>query len=314
MPLHILFLIIFTSFQIKAGTYEDTFFRFISDSYSKLISQKNTIQTSDVKSFLMKPKNNEQRKCQQFLAPLQTKNKISIGYYIGYSDSHRDTVTDIYERKAMMAFLLSPCTDNKVICGFLPAQGQNNVFFKNVNNLSGQSLQIEISLYDSSLTTSNKLNINNREQYVKSEVSRQSFIKALMEKDIIIYSGHSRYGGGPDFYPKPFAYDENEKLEAIYYKKQQRGYRDMILTLNERNKKGLYPPMMIMLNSCDSNLHFANILNNKNYSPTMTFLTKKEITIYDAIPQFLGLLRLILTQTCPESFESYFNTHSIYLK
>lgn len=291
---------------------ESQYYKLIASAEKDFNFRSDILSSFQVQQLFERPISVSDVQCRNFLLPLQKKSKITIGYFVGYDNSHRDQVMDNFEKKGFMAFLLSPCRSKEMkICNFIPVPGKPDTYSKIIKNLIGDPLEIEILIQDSSFTSSNSANIQSRDQYVKSGVTRRSFMKSLAEKDVIIYSGHSRYGGGPDFFP--VSYDINgEENNSNYYRRHRSGLTDLITGLEQRVKNKIQPPAVLMMSSCDSKAHFSSSLNNKTFSPYSTILTTSAIYSIQAIPPIVGLLGLILNQTCPDRFEHFFQNHELF--
>lgn len=246
--------------------------------------------------------------CRSFLGPILNKQKIRIDYFASYSDGFRDTLHDPLEIRGLRATLLTPCSQhgNHKLCGFFPVNGNPFLLSRKIRHADGHEKTIEIQLVDSALTSSDQANKQNiLEQNKKSEMVRQKFITALKSTDIMIYSGHSRFGGGPDFYPERFL--ANGADDVNYYLSHKRGVNDMLTGLSGRTDR----PFMMFMGSCDSKKHFASALASSSQAPYFSFLTKKAVTENDVYKQFVHVMTLILNESCPVDFKNQFEDFEI---
>ena len=222
-----------------------------------------------------------------------------MDYYAGYDDDFRDSVKDPLEVDALRAFLLSPCRGpNDRSCGFSLYPGKPYLLYKKVQLENSNVALIEIALQNSALTTSDRENRdvkNVSQQNAKSEAVRQNFIKSVATADVIVYSGHSRFGGGPDFYPEHFL--PNGADDPAYYLTTKKGLNDMVGSLSNRQES----PFLIFMGSCDSKKHFQEALFKNAKGPRHAILGTRAVTAPEYRYEFLHFLNGFLNQSCEKS-------------
>jgi hypothetical protein len=285
-PIIIIFLGTFlTSSSLYANNIDFMYNRFFSFQ-KKIIENTSNLST----------KNN----CDFFYNPINKKN-IKLDYFAGYADNIRDLIRDPIEINALRAFLLRPCslTSEDQSCGF--QLNPNNPFFlfKSVKNLNNSSVLFEIELHDSAYTTSDKINRISSEQIVKSEKTRADFKQAISSSDVVIYSGHSRFGGGPDFFPEVFNKEGHEI--PSYYLKEKNGLNDILDGFKNRINSKLF---LLFLGSCDSKKHFLPSFKKATKTSEYFILSKSEINESDFHYEFLKMLHMLLNKKCPQDIFS----------
>lgn len=184
---------------------------------------------------------------------LLSKPSLKIDYFIGYMDEEDGALAyDTVEKASVAEWLQLPCTGKRQACGFKRSPKDANVFYKTVSWVGGTKIKVEINLHDSSLSTNNRENKKNPAQEAKSKLVEARFEQALVKSDLVIYDGHSRAGGGPDF--RPPRYLKNGHVAYGWYKKNTPGLNRLQAGLKQRKD----PLFALALNSCDSSLHFEN--------------------------------------------------------
>lgn len=241
--------------------------------------------------------------CSQFLSPVLKKDKIRIDYFTGYADNFRDQTHDPLEVRGLRAVLLSPCSNHPYhqLCGFFPVNGNPFLFARNIRSTTGINKTIEIALFDAGISDSDSYNrAHIDEQNTKSAKVRSQFIRSLKTTDIMIYSGHSRFGGGPDFYPEHFL--PNGSDDVAYYTSEKRGVKDMLSGLASRADS----PYLMYMGSCDSKKHFASTLATAKNGPLFSVLSGDQVNELDAFKQFFHIMTLVLNEACPGDFKTDF--------
>ncbi|MES3037761.1 MAG: hypothetical protein V4736_07635, partial [Bdellovibrionota bacterium] len=127
-------------------------------------------------------------------------------------------------------------------------------FVKKIKSPTGQKVTVEIRSEFPSVTPYYLRNTGEfaPQQQARSEASRQAFMSALRTDDAVFYVGHSRNGGGPDFYP-PKLLPNGHANYAGHYQVLKAGVKDMLSAIKDR---GEAPPMLGMM-SCLSEAWFG---------------------------------------------------------
>lgn len=212
----------------------------------------------------------DRQSCTQFYSRFQASRSLRIQVSFGYADDSSGTPY-VFEKKslgyhaavdgayadAFRRSLLAPCLGSLQACEF--REESPGRFIKTVAAPpNGAPLHVEVLLDHSALTPLHKLNTGTRreEQRRKSAAARAAYLGALRSSDVILYIGHSRNGGGPDFSPPLLRKDGRVDYRG-YYMKKRPGLSLMLQALRDRPE----PPPLLGLYSCYSELQFGKRLS-----------------------------------------------------
>lgn len=182
----------------------------------------------------------------------------SIDIFYGYFDQRPNAqVEDHREAKYFMDESSRPCVRSGQ--RFCSLDWSYAAPFEGVRRLpSGETLRVR--LWTSSFTANDDVNRTRfaLEQKAKSERIEQAFLSRLAGgADEVIYLGHARYGGGPDFSPPELLPDGS--VNAPDYRDRQKGFRDMLNALAQASRHAK-KPLRVALLACDSEDHFGRHL------------------------------------------------------
>lgn len=77
-----------------------------------------------------------------------------------------------------------------------------DIFEKKVENPKGQMQKVRLHLTASSHSPSDAVNRGQSDkQAIQTAIAEKTFFDGICEADTLIYAGHARHGGGPDFSP-----------------------------------------------------------------------------------------------------------------
>jgi hypothetical protein len=165
-------------------------------------------------------------------------NRVSV--FFGYKDTRPARfVGDRYEEALWIEWLLAQ--------GFEPVHASGGsgsdwaqTFQKKVQVRDGLESIWRVRVISSSLSADDLDNVRNRWQKQWSQKVEELFLQALVEEDAVFYDGHSRKGGGPDFF-----HDGGEKL-----------FQKMLRALSAQKKGSGGRIQKLGLFSCASSEHF----------------------------------------------------------
>ncbi|MBL7671064.1 MAG: hypothetical protein JNM39_11325 [Bdellovibrionaceae bacterium] len=235
--------------------------------------------------------------CQNFFMVFKDKQVIQIGIFFGYINE-KIYALDILLAATVEKYLTSPCELNQqnFVCGFSPSVIDSGVFSKNVTWPDRTQRKVEVFIEFPALTILDT--VNRRQplaaQNKKSEAVRQAFIAALKTMDAVIYDGHVRYGGGPDFFPEKMRNADDG--DDQYYKKNKAGLHDVLNALNARENGSL--PFLVM-NSCMSEQHIHGPLQKNQKPPMMAIVNNSLTTPSKGFPIYPEVLNIFLRGQCP---------------
>jgi len=245
--------------------------------------------------FLMQPR----LKCDRAYGLLTRDGSLFITVVFGYKDArpHR-FVGDRYERAAFVDSLLKPCADeDEVVCGFSTDPGNPEFFTKKVMWLDGKERIVQIQVLASSVGPDDEWNRGSKVQQWHSDRTYRLFRRSITKSDIVFYNGHSRTGGGPDFFPPQI-----NKAGMVQYKRYQEerpGLKDLVEDLERA--KGARQPRLLGLFSCASTKHFQQtILKTK---PKLGVIASEALLYQaDAMDNMLRALTAVLRGECEPQF------------
>ncbi|MBL7670135.1 MAG: hypothetical protein JNM39_06585 [Bdellovibrionaceae bacterium] len=238
----------------------------------------------------------DQVSCQNFFRAFKDKQTIKISIFLGYMNE-KEFVADPLLASTVERYLNSPClpTERSFVCGFSKIAADQSRYSKNVTWTDQTRRMIEVDLHFPALTILDKKNRKLLSaQNKNSEFVRQSFISALKTSDVVIYDGHGRYGGGPDFFPEKMLnrIDSDDK----FYKKNLGGVHDLVNALNARTDG---PLPFLLLNSCMSEQHIHGFLQKSQNPPLMAIVNNSLTNARSGFPIYPEVLNIFLRGQCP---------------
>lgn len=135
-----------------------------------------------------------------------------------------------------------------------------------------------------------------------TEASDENFFGGLRNADAVIYMGHARNGGGPDFNPPRLTPDKHVDYYG-YYRKQFPGMFRMLKELKANSNKEIF----LGLFSCDSKLHFGRRLltQNPKQRVVLTLGGEAVLNYADTFLVSMGYIEGLLRGRCGASLEAY---------
>lgn len=255
--------------------------------------------------------------CEKQLIDISSDGELSIFIALGYldfslgqdfvnSDNSYYTYGDVLDldaRKAMEAVLKQSCSmigfdknAKTTACKFSKSSG---VFTKNITNkFTGKNLKVKIKLVSSAYSSNDALNKTTyaSQQKALSQSSEAAFVSALKSYDVVIYIGHARSGGGPDFYPPVLL--KNGKVDYAHYKKTKPGISKMLGGLNTATDAKVLGVL-----ACKSTSLFASSI--KSYAPNSLLVTANNLFDFDELmPTGLAMVEALVSQRCTSDFDN----------
>lgn len=250
------------------------------------------------------------RQCENVYANALNRGVLDIRYALGYFDDSRgeDSIVngvnyglspslDIEIFDAVRDELTKNCWSfSKRLCGFKesgdPSTGK--VVLTKQEKIHGRKITVRITLTHASASWSfakNKGELTSR-QNMLTQQSEENFFGGLKTADVVIYNGHSRNGGGPDFAP-PILNSHNKVNYKGYYEKKRPGIIKTIASLKQNPNKGF----ILGLFSCYSRKHFYQTFMSANPQQGL-ILSADTIDYFDALKGSVGYLEGILRGSC----------------
>jgi hypothetical protein len=254
-------------------------------------------------------------KCHQQIYDIAADKQIDILLAFGYMDvsggqDFKDSgaklygngnTLDIDARNALENTLMTECLTLNVnhqnvtnsACGFRKAGGKLTKTIR--DRFTNKNIRVTVQLVAPSVSSIDSQNQTSSKQKNQSDQVRSQFLSGLQTKDVVVYLGHARSGGGPDFYPPVLL--SNGHVNYSYYKQKQEGIRSMLGALKQANE----PASVVAVLACKSTGLFAGSI--KKYTPHSTVITAGELFDYnDILPTGYAIVEAIVGQNCGEGF------------
>jgi hypothetical protein len=215
-------------------------------------------------------------------------------------------VDDGTMRGAVIDRLTAPCPPaaaNVFACGFRRDRDDAEIFYKDVVSPRGERRLVKLAIVQSSYSNRDSQNRkeNQQAQERQSAHARQIFLDGLKSADVVLYNGHSRDSGGPDF--SPAVLNAAGHTNYAWYHTHRVGLNDMTQALK---KPGKHTASVIGLLSCYSERFFYHHL--KQLAPDSGFLMTRGYSWWPDEPAtIIGALNGLLGQVCEPGFSKGVN-------
>lgn len=247
------------------------------------------------------------KKCIATWSDFYSKSEIDIRYVFGYGDASGDSVVDDdLARQTFVDQVLSSCDTNVRVCGFTRSKDDADLFEKTVLGPTGKNHRIKLRLTASSYSQSD---VVNREFFLEqekaSEDAKRVFYSGIEEADMLMYVGHARDGGGPDFSPAKRRSDG--RIDYAYYTKNKPGIEELTKVLAEASKT----PKILGFLACNSERWLERLERMAPNSGLLLNSTDK-IAAEAALAQSYAALDSVLWQRCEKAFDGSMNQFKSY--
>lgn len=249
-------------------------------------------------------------KCENVYAKAMNKGVLDIRYALGYFDDSTgeervwnginyglSPSLDIEVFNALRKELTNRCWDRSLrTCGFDesgdPKSGK--VVLQKYVDLHGKKTLVRLTLTQGSATESFVLNKGAqaaRQRHITAQ-AEDNFFNGLKVADIVLYNGHSRNGGGPDF-NLPILMSNNKVNYKGYYEVKRPGIIRTMQSLKENPNKEI----IVGFFSCYSKKHFYNTFIQANPRQRV-ILSADTIDYFDTLKASVGYLEGFLRGSC----------------
>ncbi len=235
---------------------------------------------------------------------------------------------DRHERVYFAQEIVAPCLSNNQACGFSRNPNDSDHFTKKITNLGGKEVLIHLRLLHSSVSADDERNQKDRFQKWHSQRVDNQFRQGLKSADVVFYNGHSRNGGGPDFFPPLLTADGH--IDYTFYEKETPGLKEIVtsITLDGKTDFGalvVKTPLadaetprpaknlkLLGLFSCASTKHFSDKI--KEARPDLALITSQQLIYYvDALKNSLSAVNALLDFQCEKDFRKSLRSSSYQL-
>lgn len=249
-------------------------------------------------------------KCERVYTTAMNKGVLDIRYALGYFDDSTgeeriwnninygfSPSLDIEVFEALRKELTSRCWNRSLrACGFDesgdPKYGK--VVLQKYVDLHGKKTLVRLTLTQASASESfeqNKGPQASRQSFLTGQ-SEDNFFNGLKVADVVLYNGHSRNGGGPDFNP-PILMSNMKVNYKGYYEVKRPGIIRTMQSLKENPNKGI----IVGFFSCYSKKHFYETFLKQN--PTQRIILSADtIDYFDTLKASVGYLEGIMRGSC----------------
>lgn len=213
--------------------------------------------------------------------------KIEVSIAIGYNDGTKSKfIWDLYYYSLFLFKLTKQCQDQfHTACGFMLITSKSNNQAATLEKRIWGNKILVLNIFKAAITNDDLANRHNPEQQSQSLAAEKRFYDSLSSSPFVLYLGHSRNGGGPDFFPAirlPNGHPNYAEYNAKKIKTLQ-----MVSYLNKIPLE--HRPLVFGILGCDSRLHFYNRL--RAVLPNSTLMTSRKGTF--SIEFYEGVLTLI---------------------
>lgn len=213
-------------------------------------------------------------------APIERDLEVRVVY--GYKDARPARfVADRYERMLLVARLTAGCTAGETVCGFSRDSRDVELFRKG---------NIRLRVIASSAGPDDEEDRKDPFQAMRTAHAERVFLDGLRDADVVIYNGHSRGGGGPDFRPPRLS---GGAVDYEWYRARKPGMRPVLEAL----KRGMRESRLQLLSflSCASAKHFVQSVESAR--PGLNTVTTPQLLYFaDAHAATLDVLASVFSK------------------
>lgn len=220
------------------------------------------------------------------------------GYYYGDRRLEDDVVLDSMAKKSLIQILTQPCIGGVEACELRVID--ENLLQKQIYRSDGRPIVVNLWIHHSSASISNWRNNADlvQDQLWQTQIAEESFFGDIEKgTEVVIYMGHARKGGGPDFSPPILR--KNGHPDYAIYQKSRKGLKRLLSALDFSRQK----PQLIGLLACNSHDLFVPQVQKK--SPQSLLVSADALFNYiDIIPTGFAIVDSILARRCGKDFFS----------
>ena len=186
---------------------------------------------------------------------------------------------------------------NDFACDFVRSRTDADLLTRTFRGPDGEPRTIYLRAIQSSAGADDEENRRDAFQGWRTRYANLAFLQGLTGADFLIYNGHSRAGGGPDFGPPRLA--KNQDVDFPWYQKNEPGFTPIISTLEGAPSKlkllGLY--------SCASSKHFLDRV--RKVKPDLGLITSPKLIYFsDALESSIESIASLIAMKCEGAFRS----------
>lgn len=240
--------------------------------------------------------------CQATYKKLYGKGSANFRVVFGYKDTRPARfVGDRHERLAFVQKIMRPCANGEHACGFTRSATNADHFSKTVTGPNGSPVKILLTVTHSSASSDDTANRENPMQKWQSSQAKRAFQEGLEKADVVLYNGHSRFGGGPDFEPPRLT--SKDEVDSAFYKNERPGFQSISEKLRARRRaeasgSGL---KVLGLFSCASSQHFSDEITRET---SAGLISSRSLIYYaDALENSIAAVSALVEMRCESDFK-----------
>lgn len=221
----------------------------------------------------------------------------------GYKDARPARfVADRYERLLFIQRLTGSCLGTDLACGFSRDRGDADLLTRSIVGPDGQRKTVRVRVVQPSASADDLENRKDPFQRWKSKRAEEAFLKGFHEAAVVLYNGHSRAGGGPDFEPPRL--NPAESVDFTWYKAHEPGFAKVLDALKEEASART---RMLGFYSCASHKLFTDRV--REIRPDLGLVTSSRLIYFsDALETSLETLNSLFSMKCEKGFRSALRT------
>jgi hypothetical protein len=244
----------------------------------------------------------ENESCRQTYFRFFREPSVEMRVVFGYKDARPARfVADRYERLLFVQRILAPCPTSRLerACGFRRDMNDADLFTREIHGPDGEPRTVRLRVVQPSVGADDEENRKDPFQAWRTVYAQKEFLGGLAVADLVLYNGHSRAGGGPDFRPPRIT--ASQEIDFGWYQAHEPGFEPVLKALRALPAEVDRPKLVGFL-SCASSTHFLARVNE--IRPTLGTVTSPRLLYFsDALESSLETLSSILSFRCQKDFE-----------
>jgi len=230
--------------------------------------------------------------CESMMKRIYADKQADVRLVIGYLDTRPTDPTwdNRYRDNFVKSFKKACVTGGTSLCGFVPDPMNSDRLLRRM----GDGRIVRLTITDSSVTASDDSNRVDSRQTRKTDLRNLEFVDAIKNGEVVIYMGHSRDGGGPDFGPPRLTAEEH--VDYDWYHRNKPGLKRLVSALGAdyqtTDRLDLFGSL-----SCSSVMHFKKRVNQA--APDTSYLGTSRLSTFGEVEKMARLaLEKIVTRSC----------------
>ncbi len=224
---------------------------------------------------------------------------LEVRVVFGYKDARPARfVADRYERMLFLERITGKCGKEKGACGFKRDGHGVDLFTKKMAGPDGGPREIRLRVAHSSVGPDDEENRKNPFQAWRTRYARELYLGGFGGADVVLYNGHSRAGGGPDFSPPRLR--AGDEVDYGWYRGHTPGFQSVLRSMRTARNEPRKPRLVGFLSCASTKLFLGKVLE---LQPNLTTVTSSKLIYFaDALEATLEALNSVLAMRCEADF------------